>query len=59
MCKILGYSSRELKGMNNRHFMSEETAKRVFQTFNQVFRTGEATKAFGWELIRKDGERGM
>ena len=57
MCRILGYSSWELKGMNNRQFMSEETAKMVFQTFNQVFRTGEASKAFGWELIRKDGER--
>jgi len=57
MCKILGYPGQKLKGMNNRHFMSEETAKRVFQTFNQVYRTGEATKALGWELIRKDGER--
>lgn len=57
MCKILDYSSHELKGMNNRQFMSEETSKRVFQTFNQVYRTGEPTKALGWELIRKDGER--
>jgi PAS domain S-box-containing protein len=57
MCRILGYSNQELKGMNNRQFMSEETSKRVFQTFNQVYRTGEPTKALGWELIRKDGER--
>jgi len=57
MCRILGYPSQKLKGMNNRHFTSEETAKKVFQTFNQVYRTGEATKALGWELIRKDGER--
>ncbi len=57
MCKILGYSPEELKGMNNRHFMSEETSKKVFQTFNQVYRTGEPSKAFGWELIRKDGEK--
>jgi len=57
MCKILGYSPEELKGMNNRHFMSEETSKRVFQTFNEVYRTGEPSKALGWELIRKDGER--
>jgi PAS domain S-box-containing protein len=56
MCKILGYSSRLLKGMNNRQFMSEETSKKVFETFNQVYRTGEPSKALGWELIRKDGE---
>jgi PAS domain S-box-containing protein len=57
MCKILGYTAEELKSMNNRQFMSEETSKRVFQTFNQVYRTGEPTKALDWELIRKDGER--
>ena len=37
--------------------MSEETSKKVLQIFNQVYRTGEPTKALGWELIRKDGER--
>ena len=57
MCRILGYSGEELKGMNNRQYMSEETSKRVFQTFNHVYVTGEPTKALGWELIRKDGER--
>jgi PAS domain S-box-containing protein len=57
MCKILGYTDQELKGMNNRHFMSEETSKKVFQTFNQVYRSGDPAKALGWELIMKDGER--
>jgi PAS domain S-box-containing protein len=56
MCRILGYPEQELKGMNNRQFMSEETSKRVFQTFNHVYQIGEPTKALGWELIRKDGE---
>jgi len=57
MCKILGYPSQELKGMNNRQFMSEETSKKVFQTFNRVYKTGEPTKALGWDLIRNDGEK--
>lgn len=56
MCRILGYSDQEMKGMNNRQFMTEETSKKVFQTFNQVYMTGEPTKVFGWELIRRDGE---
>jgi PAS domain S-box-containing protein len=55
MTRILGYSREELMGMNNRQYMSAETAKRVYQTFNQVYRTGIPTKAFDWELIRKDG----
>ena len=55
MCKILGYSCEELLGMNNRRYMSEETARTVFRTFNEVYRTGVPAKAFDWELIRKDG----
>ena len=55
LCKILGYSKHELLGLNNREYMNEESARRVFHTFNKVYRTGEATKAFDWETIRKDG----
>jgi PAS domain S-box-containing protein len=57
MSEILGYSKDELIGMNNREYMDEETARRVYQTFNEVYRTGIPTKAFDWELIGKDGTR--
>ncbi|MCU0597103.1 MAG: PAS domain S-box protein, partial [Desulfobacterota bacterium] len=57
LCRITGYPSEELHGMNNRDYMSEETSGKVFETFNQVFRTGEAAKVLGWELIRKDSEK--
>jgi PAS domain S-box-containing protein len=57
MAEILGYPKEELNGMNNRQYMSEETAKKVYQTFNQVYWTGRPAKAFDWELIRKDGTR--
>ena len=57
MSKILGYSKDELIGMNNRQYMDKETGKRVYQAFNQVYRTGIPTKAFDWELIRKDGTK--
>jgi PAS domain S-box-containing protein len=57
MAKILGYSEKELIGMNNRQYMDEGTAKKVYETFNQVYRTEVATKAFDWELIRKDGSK--
>ena len=53
-----GYSREELLGMNNRQFMSEETAKKVFQVFNGVYRTGESANAFDWEMIKRDGTRG-
>jgi len=57
MSKISGYSKDELIGMNNRQYMDEETSKKVYQMFNQVYRTGISAKAFDWELIRKDGTR--
>jgi PAS domain S-box-containing protein len=57
MCRILGYSKDELMGMNNRQYMDEENAKKVFQAYNSVYRTKKSYKAFGWELIRKDGSR--
>ena len=57
MCRILGYPRDEMMGLNNRAFMGEETAKRVYETFNEVYRTGQPAKVFGWETIRKDGAR--
>jgi PAS domain S-box-containing protein len=57
MGRILGYPGDELMGLNNRAFMSEDTVKRAYETFNQVYRTGEPAKVFGWEMIRKDRTR--
>jgi PAS domain S-box-containing protein len=57
VCKLLGYSRKELMGMNNRHYTDKETAKKVFQAFNKVYRTGKPTKEFDWQVIRKDRTR--
>jgi PAS domain S-box-containing protein len=55
LCKHLKYSKDELMGMNNRQFMSSQTAKRVYETFNTVLKTGQPARAFDWEMIAKDG----
>jgi PAS domain S-box-containing protein len=57
MCHFYGYSKEELIGMNNRQFMTEEAAKRAYQVFSEVYRTGEPARAFDLEMIRKDGTR--
>ncbi|MGO8991577.1 MAG: PAS domain S-box protein [bacterium] len=57
MCRILGYPKEELMGMNNRRYTDQENAKRLFQAFNQVYRTGEPGRGFDNELIRKDGTK--
>ena len=54
LCKIHGYSKHKLMGMNNREYVDEETAKKIYQAFNKVYTTGEPAKGFEWEIIRKD-----
>jgi len=55
--RILGRPADELMGMNNRLYMTPDTAKAVFQSFNRVFRTGIPEQAIDWELLRPDGSR--
>ena len=57
LCRILGYSEKELFGMNNRHYTDKETAKIVFQVFSKVYNTGEPAEGFDWPIIRKDGAK--
>ena len=57
VCRLFGHSKDELMGMNDRQYTDQENAKKLYQTFNKVYRTGEPTKGFGWEIIRKDGTR--
>jgi len=57
LCKIIGYLKDEMMGMNNRQYMDKENAKKVYQTFNQVYTTGEPHVSFDWEIIKKDGTK--
>jgi PAS domain S-box-containing protein len=57
MCRIFGYPQEEMMGMNNRQYTDAENAKKLFQAFNKVYRTGEPTKEFDWQIIRKDGTK--
>jgi len=57
VCEIHGYSKDELMGMNNRRYLDPETAQKVFEAFNKVYRTGEPLKGLEWQIIRKDGAR--
>ncbi|MCJ7663204.1 MAG: PAS domain S-box protein, partial [Desulfobacterales bacterium] len=56
-CRILGYPQEEMMGMNNRQFTDKDNAKKLFKTFNEVYRTGEPTKEFDWQIMRKDGTK--
>ena len=57
LCRRLGYSKKELMGMNYRVYTPPENVKKVLETYNRVYRTGEPAKSFPVERIRKDGTR--
>jgi PAS domain S-box-containing protein len=57
LCRLIGYSATAMAGMNNREYMDDENAKKVFQTFNRVYETGKSTKGFDWEITKVDGSK--
>ncbi|HUL28913.1 MAG TPA: PAS domain S-box protein, partial [Thermodesulfobacteriota bacterium] len=54
---ITRYSKDELIGMNYRHYTDKEYAKKLFQAFNELYRTGKAVKGLDLQVIRKDGTK--
>jgi PAS domain S-box-containing protein len=57
MCRIFGYPKEELLGMNNRQYSDQENAKKLLESFNQVYRTGEPSRECDYEITRKDGTK--
>ncbi len=57
MCRIYGYPREELMGMNNRQYTDRVNAKKVFETYHQVYTTGEPGRGFDFEIISKDGTK--
>jgi two-component system cell cycle sensor histidine kinase/response regulator CckA len=55
VCRILGYSRKELMGMNNRRYTTADSARKMYQTFNEVYRNGLPSTITDYELVRKDG----
>ncbi|MBW2598712.1 MAG: PAS domain S-box protein [Deltaproteobacteria bacterium] len=53
--RAIGYSKKELMGMNNRKYTTPETSKQIYETFREIYATGKPAKIAGYELIRKDG----
>jgi len=56
MCRMHGYPKEELMAMNNRQYTDKETAKRIYQVFNQVFKTGGSDRCTH-EIVKKDGSK--
>lgn len=57
LCQMTYYRREELTGLNYKVYTDEETAQKVYQAFNKVFKTGNPTKEFDWQIIRKDSTK--
>ena len=57
MCEIHGYPKEKLMRMNHRQCADKENAKKVFEAFNKIYKTGITASIFDYEIIRKDGTR--
>jgi PAS domain S-box-containing protein len=56
-CRIFGYSRDEIIGMSNRQYQTKAGAKKTFEHFSRLYRTGEPIKILDIEFIRKDGTK--
>jgi PAS domain S-box-containing protein len=56
-CRNLGYTREELIGMNNRQYQTKATAKKMYQIYSKIYKTGEPVKALEVEVIRKNGTK--
>ncbi|MEW6186409.1 MAG: PAS domain S-box protein [Thermodesulfobacteriota bacterium] len=57
VCRYHKATREELIGLNYRDYMPPETANKVFQWFNDVYRTGVPARIMrhGFEVLRQDG----
>jgi len=59
LCRRLGYSKEELMGMHYKVYTPPEDAKKSFEAFNRVYRTGEPARMLDRISINKDGTRNL
>ncbi len=57
--RSIGSSRDELMGVNNRRYQDEANAKKTYQHYKKLYKTGEPIKAMEYEIIRKNGTKGF
>ncbi len=55
LCRMTGYSPKELMGMNNRRYTTPETSQQLYKTFKKIYATGKPVKINNYEVIQKTG----
>ena len=56
ICKVSGYSEKELLGKNFRDYTRAETAKKLMQIYTTIFATGKPAESIEYEVIGRGGK---
>jgi PAS domain S-box-containing protein len=54
LCRIMGFSRAELMGMDGRHFMSEDSARKITERFQSLSAERDAVKVTELDVFRRD-----
>jgi PAS domain S-box-containing protein len=55
---LFGYSRDEMLGTNFSRYAAEESiVKKVYQTYNEIYQTGNPVRRTEWDIIRKGGQK--
>ena len=57
MCRMLGYGPGELTGIHYREYTDEENSKKIFESFNSVYKSGKPARESSWVLFTTAGEK--
>jgi diguanylate cyclase (GGDEF)-like protein/PAS domain S-box-containing protein len=55
VCRVLGYSRKDLTGVNYKKFTDKKDFKRVYLACNQVYKSGTPIRELIWRIKRKNG----
>lgn len=59
LCDILGYSEDDMRGMNIRQFMNQESAREVHQVLRDMHHARDSSTLIEWRYFGKAGRSGM
>jgi PAS domain S-box-containing protein len=57
LCRIAGLPREELLGLSNLEYTAPETAKRMYEDFNRIYKTGKPAELVNYEIVRMDGSK--
>ncbi len=55
LCRFAGRSREELIQLNFKDYMTPEGARRIFDSYSQVYLTGKPSSLLEYEILQKDG----